>query len=65
LGRDKAKSLVQYVETKIDKRLDEKNQRFFPQKKIWQSWKVSSNQKIADTKSEIVKMDVYFFGLAN
>lgn len=62
LGRDKAKSLVQYVETKIDKRLDEKTN-VFSTKEDLAKLEGKLESKIADTKSEIVKwMFIFWIG---
>jgi glycine cleavage system protein P-like pyridoxal-binding family len=51
LGKEKAKSLVEYVETKIEKRLDEKTNVF------------ATKEDLANTKADLIKwMFIFWIG---
>jgi len=49
LGRDKAKTLVEYVEMKVEKRLDEKTNVF------------ATKEDLANTKAELIKWMFIFW----
>ena len=62
MGAEKAKALVHYVESKVDRRLEEKTN-VFSTKEDLAKLEGKLESKIADTKSEIVKwMFIFWIG---
>ena len=58
LGKDKAKTLVEYVETKMDKRLEEKTSVFATKEDI-----ANLRVEIKETKADLIKwMFVFWIG---
>jgi hypothetical protein len=56
LGAEKAKSLVQYVEAKVDKRLEDKTSVFSTKEDI-----AKLETKIAESKAELLKWMIILF----
>ncbi len=56
LGAEKAKSLVQYVEAKVDKRLEDKTNVFSTKEDI-----AKLETKIAESKAELLKWMIILF----
>jgi predicted DNA-binding protein len=55
LGKDKARILVQYVEGKIEKNIEQRKDVFFPKED-----KVQIIEKISETKTDVMK---WMFGI--